>query len=54
VVGWGKKVCLALGNGLSGAEKWAELGTRNFSFESAIAIPQLEGSTSAIEIPQLF
>jgi hypothetical protein len=28
--------------------------TRNFFFESAIAIPQLEGSTSAIAIPQLF
>jgi hypothetical protein len=31
-----------------------EVGTRNFLFESAIAIPQLEGSTSAIAIPQLF
>ncbi len=29
------------------------MGTRNFFFESAIAIPQLEGSTSAIVIPQL-
>jgi hypothetical protein len=27
---------------------------RNFFFESAIAIPQLEGNASAIAIPQLF
>ncbi len=31
-----------------------EVGTRNFFFESATAILQLEGSTSAIAIPQLF
>jgi hypothetical protein len=31
----------------------SEVGTRNFFFESAIAIPQLEGGTSAIAIPQL-
>jgi hypothetical protein len=30
------------------------VGTRNFFFESAIAILQLEESTSAIAIPQLF
>jgi hypothetical protein len=32
----------------------AEVGTRNLFFESAIAMPQLAGSTSAIAIPQLF
>jgi hypothetical protein len=30
------------------------VGTRNFLLESALAIPQLEESTSAIAIPQLF
>jgi hypothetical protein len=30
-----------------------EVGTRKFFFESAIVFPQLEGSTSAITIPQL-
>jgi hypothetical protein len=34
----------------SDSEQWA----RATFFESAIAIPQLEGSTSAIAIPQLF
>jgi hypothetical protein len=29
-------------------------GHADFFFESAIAIPQLEGSTSAIAIPQFF
>jgi hypothetical protein len=30
------------------------VGTRNFFLESSLAIPQLEESTSAIAIPQLF
>jgi hypothetical protein len=37
-----------------GRGKQTEVGTHNFFFESAIAIPQLKGSTSAIPIPQLF
>jgi hypothetical protein len=32
----------------------AEVGKRNFFFESTIVIPQLEGSTCAVAIPQLF
>ncbi len=31
----------------------AEVGTRNFFYESAITIPQVEGSTSSNTIPQL-
>jgi hypothetical protein len=47
-------VCVGDIWGLAAFKSFAEVGTRNFFFESAIAILQLEGSTSAITIPQLF
>ncbi len=51
---WGKnKIVFYSSVTKNTAVYFPEVGTRNFFFESAIAIPQPKGSTSPIAIPQL-
>ncbi len=53
ITGMTKCTVTKVTTGLQAYHPRPEVGTRNYFFESAIAIPQLEGSTSTIAIPQL-